>query len=389
MRVGSLFGIELRADYSVLLIFALIAANLGFGFLPRWHPQWSGPLTAIVALVAGVLFVGSIALHELSHALVGRHYGVDVQGITLFVFGGVTHMKGEPPSPKSEFLIAVVGPLTSLIIGSLSVWIGSALAHPLMVEYGVDAMEEVARHLSPIATLLLWLGPLNIVLAVFNLLPGFPLDGGRVLRALLWFSTGDLPRATRWASALGQGFGALLIALGVVMALGARVPFFGVGLGSGLWLALIGWFLGNAARTSARQLALREMLAHVLVREIMRSQVDTVQAEVTLDALARDYFTTRGQEAVVVERDGKPVGIVRIQDLGTTPRERWHGLTAADVMLPLSAMQAVHPDDDAMEALQRLAEQDPLAVVDEQRNFVGIARREDVLNWLTLHARPA
>src|SRR5262245_14789842 len=240
-RVARIAGVEVRLDWSLLIVFWLIVVSLGGGRFPLHHPEWSPGLSWAMAVIAAVLYLLSILAHELSHALVGRANGVPVGGITLFIFGGVAHMRGEPGSPRAELLMTLVGPVTSLVIGALATWWGAHLAAPAIVDPAdpLRAFQDVG----PFATVLLWLGPINVMLGLFNLIPAFPLDGGRVLRAVLWAATRDLTRATRWAAAVGQAFALLLILAGVIMVLGVRVPWLGRGLVPGLWIAFIGWFL--------------------------------------------------------------------------------------------------------------------------------------------------
>lgn len=243
-RLGYIAGVEVWVDLSLLLIFALITYNLGAGLFPEWHPEWAPALSWAVALGAAVAFFASVLVHELSHALMARRYGVPARRITLFLFGGLAHLEREAPSARAELWIAAIGPITSLVIGVVASVAGARLAGE---EVAAAAASEDARalataltHVGPLPTLLLWLGPLNITLALFNMVPGFPLDGGRVLRALLWSITKDATRATRWAARTGQAIALALVLFGALRALsGAFV--------GGAWLALIGWFLYRAA----------------------------------------------------------------------------------------------------------------------------------------------
>jgi Zn-dependent protease len=250
--VGVIRGIQVAVDPSVLILFVLIAWQLGSGLFPGWHPEWSHALDWSVAILAASLFFGSILLHELAHSLAAQARGIPVRRIVLFLFGGVSDIQREPTSPGDEFLIAVVGPVTSLALGILFTLLGDAGAHGLPAAATLDPAQAYAG-LSPISTLLMWLGSINIALGIFNLIPGFPLDGGRILRSLLWAATGNLRRATRMATAIGHGIAWAFIAGGLVMICGATLPFFGTGLFNGLWLIFIGWFLHHAAvRSDAR-----------------------------------------------------------------------------------------------------------------------------------------
>ncbi|HEY1690561.1 MAG TPA: site-2 protease family protein [Polyangiaceae bacterium] len=250
-RIGRLFGIELRVDSSWLFIFALLTWNLSSVF-GSWHPDWSSFESIGLALAASLVFFGCIVLHELAHSLVARRYGLRVRSITLFLFGGVSNIEHEPPSARAEFFTAIAGPVTSVVLGVVVVLVTGATTAVSLAD-AQSAKEGVAQ-LGPVTTLLAWLGPINLVIGVFNLIPAFPLDGGRVLRSILWSTSGDLRKSTLRVAAVGQIFGWMFILAGVAMAFGVHVVFFGTGLVGGLWLAFIGWFLRNAAAQSARRL---------------------------------------------------------------------------------------------------------------------------------------
>lgn len=283
LRLGHVAGIEIVVDASLLIIFSLITFTLAVGVFPGWHPDWSAALSWATALAAAVLFFASVLIHELSHALVGRMHGIVIRRITLFMFGGMAQMENEPPTWRSEFAMAIVGPLASLALGFSFLWLAAIISDPLDID--PDKPQEALAALAPLPTLLVWLGPVNIILAIFNLVPGFPMDGGRVLRAILWAVTGNLRLATRRASQAGQGFAWLLMATGMVMLLGVRVPFLGGGFFGGLWLALIGWFLNNAAVMSYRQLLMRESLADVHVARLMQTRVTRVDPQMRVSTL--------------------------------------------------------------------------------------------------------
>ncbi len=384
--LGRPFGVAIVADYSLLLIFGLIALNLGSGLFPFWHPDWPVWLCWTVALCAAVAFVASIALHELCHALVAKAQGMSVRRIHLFVFGGMAEIQREPRTARAEFWMAVVGPLASIALGIGSAWLGGYLTmariDPDVLMADPSLLWRLAR---PGATLLLWLGPLNLFLGIFNLIPGFPLDGGRVLRSLLWWLTGNLRMATRVASGVGQGFAWLLMALGAFMLFGYSFPWLGGGPLQGLWVLLIGWFLNNAARMSYQQLVVQQTLESVRVRDLMRSRVETVDPDLPLSEFVRAYVMNTDQVSFPVLQAGAVVGLVRTNDVRTAPHERWEELRVRDVMVPRSQLHVIAPDDPALEALRHLAEHDPVPVVDHD-HFVGVARRDDVIKWLALHA---
>lgn len=388
IRLGRLFGIAIHLDWSLLIIFALIVVSLGAGSFPHLHPDWAPATVWLTALVAAVLFFASVLAHELSHALVGRGYGIRVPRITLFIFGGLAQMENEPGHWRGELWMALAGPVASLILGAVFLGLASLLIGP----GGFDPAHprESLAQLSPLATLLMWLGPINIILGLFNLVPGFPLDGGRVLRALMWGATGDVRRATRWASRGGQAFAWLLIATGVAMVLGAEVPLFGRGPINGLWLAFIGWFLNNAALSSYQQLLVREALHGVAVARLMRTEVATVGPDMTVAELVEGHLLHGDQRAFPVVTDGRLVGLVTMADVRGRERSQWQGLTVAGVMTPVAELATVRPEDDALEAMTALsrAAVDQLPVVSGER-LQGLVRRQDILTWMALYGDPS
>lgn len=386
-RFGKVFGIDLHVDWSVGIIFTLVAVGLGAGALPRWHQEWGPLLRWTVATVAALAFFASILVHELSHALVGRAFGIEIRRITLFIFGGMAHLQGEPTSAKAEFLMAAVGPLTSFVLGAFASFVGLELA----VAAGAPSEhpEELVRGAGPLATILLWLGPLNVMLAVFNMIPGFPLDGGRVLRAALWWRTGDLDKATRWAAAAGQAVGWGFITIGAIMAFGFRVPFFGTGLSGGLWIALIGWFLNNAARASYIAIHVRQRLAHVHVRDVMRSSLDVVTPSTTIAELVAEHIMKTDQTSFPVLDGEELAGVVAARDVRVLPHDQWSYVLVRQIMSPASELPAIDADADASKALETLAERDidQLPVLDHGR-LSGFVRRQDILKWISLQADP-
>ncbi len=286
-----------------------------------------------------------------------------VERITLFLFGGVSNIEREPPSAFAEFLTAVVGPLTSVLLGVLLLIMGS-FAIRVPADLARDAASEL-ESLSPIQSLLLWLGPINIVVGVFNLIPGFPLDGGRILRAAIWGITGDLHSATRWASAIGQGIGWTFVFIGLAIVFGAHVPFFGSGVVAGLWLAFIGWFLTSAAAQTWRRQLVREVLEGVPVARLMSPPAPLVPAHVDLNTLVSDWMVRGGDRAFpVVEDQGDEgggeqfLGLVTFADIRKAPRDEWPNLEAAQVMTPRSTLVTTSPREDLADAADKLARVD-------------------------------
>jgi len=387
--IGKVFGIEIRLDPSLIIVFALIVVSLGLGLLPAWHPTWHAGLIWLVAAAAGVLFLASVLVHEFAHSLVAKAYGLSVDRITLFVFGGAANVEEEPQRPGVEFLMAGVGPLTSIVLGVLFLLLAELTSN---VPVGAPPA-EVVQHLGPVATLFAWLGPVNILLGVFNLLPGFPLDGGRMLRAVLWKTTGDLVKATRWAAAAGTVLGWIFVALGVAMALGVWVPLLGTGLLGGLWIALIGWFLTRLATWTYRRTVLENVLGRVPVGELMAEHLLTVPSNVTLRQFADDYVGRNDQLSWPVMDGERLVGIARSDDLARVPSERWAELPLSTIVVPADQLPEASPTDKASEALQKLGRSrtDHVQVRQEGR-LVGFLRQADIVRWLHLHgdgmARP-
>lgn len=384
LRLGSIRGIDIVADPSLAIIFVLILVSLAAGVFPEWHPQWSAGLCWMTAIGAALLFFGSVLAHELSHALVGRMRGVQFRRITLFMFGGVAQMENEPPSWRAELSMAAVGPVTSLALGFAFLVLAALASGPLHIN-PEDPRRALAA-LGPLATLLFWLGPINIMLGLFNLVPGFPLDGGRILRALMWALSGDLHRATYRASLAGRAFAWLLVAAGILMILGIEVPHLGGGLVNGLWLAFIGWYLNNAALLSYRELLLRESLEHVPASKLMLTRLVRVTPHMRIDTLIDECLMASGQRAFPVEVDGRLVGMVSLGDLQKYRREQWHDVTVGDAMTPATELATIGPDMSALEAMEIIARRDlaQLPVV-QGADLLGLLRREDILKWLSLH----
>src|SRR6266550_7461085 len=310
VRIGRFGGVEVRLNWSLLAVFALIVWSLTDGVFPSQNPGLSHGTYLAMAIVAAVLFLASILLHELGHSWVARHEGIEVDSITLWLFGGVSQFKGRFTSPGAEFRVAVSGPLVSIGLGVLFVLI--ALADLPSAVDGVAA----------------WLGYINLILAVFNLLPASPLDGGRVFHAALWRAKGDFAWATRIAAEIGQGFGYLFIALGLAM-------FVFQGSFSGAWLAFIGWFLLQAARSEARYVATEQALAGVRVRDLMVRHPVTVDADSTIGRFMDDVAWSHRFTTYPVLDGGSPVGLLAFASVAAVPRSEWDTRRARDTMIPL------------------------------------------------------
>ena len=363
MRVGSLFGIPFYVHYTWVFIFALITVNLAFIYGSRaYYPDWNGFERWAMAALTSLLFFASVLVHELSHSLVAMSKGIPVRRITLFVFGGVSEISREAERPSVEAAIAIVGPLTSLVLGGLF----------FLLFFTVGRTEE---HMEGIT---FWLGYVNLALAVFNMLPGFPMDGGRVFRAIVWAVTHNYQRATRIASNAGR-----LVGVGV-MVLGG-IELLVTGNMAGLWLVLIGWFIQNAASTGYRQMQLREALAGVTASDVMTTGYATVPSHLTIRTLVEHQILPSGQRAfVVLERD-EMAGLVTLRGIQRVPRERWGEATVAEAMTPTAKLVVVEPGRPAVEVLTAMAEHNVhhVPVVDRGR-VVGLVTQERILELARL-----
>jgi Zn-dependent protease/predicted transcriptional regulator len=382
-RVGRIFGIDIRLDWSWLLILLLVVWNLSTTF-GSVHPNWGAGLVWGTAIVAALLFFGSVLAHELAHSLVAKAQGIPVQSITLFLFGGVSNIQREPESPGSEFVMAILGPITSLVLGG-------ALLTAAMVSSGVrialSAATQALKQMGPLLTLVVWLGSINMTLGIFNLIPGFPLDGGRVLRSILWAVTDDLRRATHWAAWIGQAIAWLLIFAGVAMTFGVQIPFFGTGLGGGLWLAFIGWFLNSASVQSYQQVVIHDVLEGVSVSRMMRLNPPTCEPRCTVGRLVHSHIMGADDQAFPILDEGRLVGLVTLEDVRQVGRDAWDATIVQEIMTPVEKLIMTSPDEDASKALEKLSGNDvrQLPVMSDGK-LVGLLRRRDILKWLQLHA---
>jgi Zn-dependent protease/CBS domain-containing protein len=361
-RLGSVFGFEIRIDFSWFIIFALILWSFAFGVFPASFPGLGAGAYIGMGVAATLLFFASLLAHEISHSLVARTKGVPVEGITLFIFGGMARTRLEAEEPGDEFLIAVVGPVSSIVIGALFGllwWVGSRAGWSPAVT-GVAA----------------YLGVLNVALALFNLLPGFPLDGGRLFRSVVWKVTGDVTRATRIASTGGRWLGYALVGLGILQAFRGNV------LG-GLWLVFIGWFLRNAAIASYEQHLVRMVLEGVRAADTMTRNPETVEPDLTVQQLVDDYFLRRRYQAFPVAEDGRPVGIVTLHQVKELPREEWSLRTVRSIMAAAEDGLTVRPEEPMTRVLEKMEGSSVRRVlVTRDGRLEGIITAADVAAWL-------
>jgi Zn-dependent protease/predicted transcriptional regulator len=359
-RVGRIAGIEIRIDSSWAVIALLITYSM-YLRTSVLYPELSGAGAVGVGILATVLFFGSVLVHELAHALVSQARGIRVQDITLFLFGGATRARVDSRGPRDEFVIALVGPLTSGLLAGL---------------FGIAAGlggDVLSRALVGTFGYLAWT---NLLLAVFNLVPGFPLDGGRLLRSAIWKATGSLARATRIASVSGQVVGWLLVAAGVAWLLAGD-------LAGGIWFAFIGWFLVQAARSSYQELQLRELLRGVEAEEVMAGDLVRIPPELSLQDAVDDYFMRYDHSAFPVEEHGRTIGLLTLRGVRRVPTEQWPTRRVRDHMVPLGDQVVVAPDARMDGVVSKLQDGEANRVlVAQDGEVVGIITPSDLTRWL-------
>ncbi len=368
--VARLFGIDIRIHLSWFLIFGLILLTLSGQVLPDLRPNWSDEKTLIVAAITALLFFASILAHELAHSLVARRFGMAVSSITLFLLGGVSNLAKEPPSARAEFLMAAAGPFMSFVIGAAGIGIAFLVQERLAFSPTLDPVGVVASYL----------GIINISLGVFNLIPGFPLDGGRVLRSIIWGIRKDRASATRVAARGGQVVAALLFGVGLY-----RMFFLNDSFG-GVWSGLIAYFLYNAATASIAQERIAGALAGVKVSTLMRGeQPHMASSGMTIGRFVREIVMPYNLRAVPVQRGDQVIGLVMIGDLRKVDQSAWETTPVDQVMTGTDQLATVTPDDTLVTALERFgASEHPLLLVLSRSSLVGILDREAVAGYLRM-----
>ena len=365
-RVLKIAGISVELHLSWLVIGFLVTYSLAEIQFPHDHPGWGTGLYWLVAAATSLLFFGSVLAHELSHALVARRLGVRTTSITLFIFGGAAAMESEPRRPRDEALIAGAGPISSLLIGGLL----------YLVDLGVQQEQ--------LGALLGWLGFINVTLGTFNLIPGFPMDGGRILRAILWRIRGDRYAATRNAAAVGQMVGYAIIALGVLLAFQPR------GLVAGIWLGLIGYFLSSAAESAIVQIGVERTLRGVHVRDVMESDPASISPNESVANLVHERMM-RGEHRTFLVRhdDGGLAGIVTLADVRRVARDDWESARVTDIMTRFGDLATIGPDDEVESALKLFQTRgvEQLPVVAEGRRIVGLLTRGGISRLIETRLR--
>jgi Zn-dependent protease len=362
--IGKVFGIPIRVHISWLIVFVLFTLTFA-GHFGSLHKDWPTHLLWVMGVVASLLFFASVLAHELAHSLLARSRGLHVRDIVLFIFGGVSEITDESKTPGTEFLVAVVGPLTSVVIGAFFLLLSMVTADPS----------------PPVAAVCRYLGFINLVLAVFNMIPGYPLDGGRVLRGILWKVTGNMDDSTKWAARIGQFVAYLFIFYGIYSF------FFGGDQIGGLWMAFIGWFLENAALSSYRQVQLRQALAGHLVDEVMTRPYPAVAPDASVNSVVADYLLPLKLRCLPVVDHDRMVGLLTIRDINSLGHHAWPNTLAGAAMIPMEKVKTVRSDANLWDAmvLMTTEEVNQLPVVRDGR-LEGLLTRADILTFLRTRA---
>ncbi|MGB8989392.1 MAG: site-2 protease family protein [Candidatus Sulfotelmatobacter sp.] len=364
IKIGTVFGVELGLHYSWLVIALLITFSLA-GEFHATNLAWSETVVWSTAILTGALFFACLFAHELSHALVARMRGLPIHKITLFLLGGVAQMEKEATDPKTEFWMAIAGPITSAVLGFILLALASA-----------SGWTRGSSPATPGTALLVWLGYINLALAAFNMIPGFPLDGGRVLRAILWWAMGNVERATRVAARVGQAIAVVFIGLGIFRF------FEGAGLG-GLWLAFIGWFLLQAASATYLQVRTGTLLSGLKVKDLMSTSYETVSPNMSLQEFVNQRLMRSGNRCFLVMENGQLLGMVTPKEIREVDGSTWPFKTVGDVMRSVDKIHFVAPDTPALEALEMMSREDvhqlPVLV---NGKIAGVMSRAHILQAL-------
>src|SRR5712692_1399258 len=359
-RIGKIAGIDIDIHVSWIIILVLLTVSLAIGWFPQLYTGQSTATYWIVSLIASLLLFVSVLLHELAHSLVARRRGLPVKNITLFIFGGVSNLEQEPKSAGVEFQMAFVGPLTSILIG--------------VVAYLLQLPLQGSK--TPAEAILFYIGVMNIILGIFNLIPGFPLDGGRVLRSIIWKISGSLRTATRIASIIGQIIAYLFILFGIFL-------FFSGLIVNGLLIGFTGWFLLTASQSANAQVMLQTLLRGVTVRKVMNTTPITVPANISLHKLVYEYFLPQGLRSALVMQADQLAGLITLSDIRHFPQEQWNQVPVGHALIPLEKLHVVSPEQDLNDVLPLMTGRDvnQLPVV-ENGQLVGILSRDAIIRYL-------
>jgi Zn-dependent protease/predicted transcriptional regulator len=366
--IGKLFGISLRLHYTWFFIFALITWSLTVVYFPTAYPAWNMAMKIGAGLLTSFLYFGSVVVHELCHSLVARREKIKVDSITLFFLGGVSQITTEAKTAGEEFRVAVAGPLSSLVLGGLFWSLYFALR---------NVASAPAQFVTAVSY---YIGYINIFLGIFNLIPGFPLDGGRVFRSIIWWRTGSLQKATRLASVIGRMIGYVFI----------LIQAFTSSLSSGIWLALIGWFLQSSAADSYSQMVIRELLKGHTAGEIMSQDCTAVAPNIPVEHFVNEIMLNSGRRCFPVVADDRAEGLITLSDVKAIPREEWSITPVRQAMTPLDKLKSVSPKEDLNTVLQILAENDINQVpVVQDGTIIGMVARDSIINFIHVKSQLA
>jgi Zn-dependent protease len=360
-KIGKIMGIPIRMHFSWLIIFGLITWSLSTYYFPQAAPDLPTASYWIKGTLAALLLFASVTFHELAHSFVAQRYKISIESITLFIFGGVAQMKGEPPNPRAEFRIAIAGPLSSFFLSVLFFFLsGNATGS--------------------IKALFSYLTQINLIIGVFNLIPGFPMDGGRVLRSIIWEKKKNFYFATQKASSIGQKIALFFIIFGIFSIF--------TGIPGGLWMMLIGWFLYTAAQASYQQSTLQESLSGIKVREIMVKDIVTLSSFITVDEAVNNYFLRYGYGGFPIIDDGKFLGIVTLKEVKNIHRENWGREKVADILVPHDKRWEVSPEDNVMKALELMIKEDKgRLVIIENNKLSGLITRNGIARYVQIRGK--
>jgi len=357
--LGRILGIPVGLDYSWFLIFILLTWSFAVSYYPQEFADWSGVTCWIVGAATAIMLFVSVLIHELGHSVIAMRYKIAIRNITLFLFGGVAQIASEPPSAVAEFWIAIAGPITSSLLAA-----------------AFYLFEPLAATFTPLLGLVKYLAYINLALVAFNLIPGFPLDGGRVFRAVVWGMTGNMRKATVVAAGVGRFIAFLFIVFGVWQILTGNV-------GDGLWVIFIGWFLENAASAQVQQQVVQGLLAGHKVSDAMSRTFTEIPSSVTLQQLVDHQILAEGRRTFVVKRYEEVVGLLTLHRVREVPREQWPATTVEQVMIPSARMRTARPDDELEECFSAMnrdgVNQLPVMV---NGQLFGLLSREDVISFI-------
>lgn len=360
-KIGTIMGIPIRVHFTWFIVFGLITWSLSTFYFPKAAPDLPAVSYWIKGALAALLLFVSVAFHELAHSIVARKYKLSIESITLFIFGGVAQMKGEPPHPRAEFRIAIAGPISSFLLSALFF---------LLYMNTVGGARALFSYLAQI----------NLILGVFNLIPGFPMDGGRVLRSAIWSKTKNFFYATQKASSIGRKIALFFIFFGI-FSLFTRMS-------GGLWLMLIGWFLYTAAQASYQQSTLQENLSGIKVKDIMVRDIVSLSPQISIDEAVNTYFLKYGYGGFPVIDGGKFLGIVTLKEIKEVPRENWSRVKVSDAFVPHNTRWEVAPEEDIMKALELMITEDKGRIaVTKEEGIIGLITRNGIARYVQIKGK--